>query len=112
MSGGVFRKYLSILFKTIFGVFPPVTCRRKAFLVFLIKKVFVAEENSGLHKRIIFMNLSHESFPILVFEESVNRNNIIMIGKGYHYVINLVIVSNFYISIEPVYPGSMPKDLS
>ena len=74
--------------------------------------MFGAEENSGLHKRIIFINLFHESFPILVLEESVNRNSIIMISKGYHYVINLVIVSNFCISIDPVYPGSLPKDLS
>ena len=29
-----------------------------------------------------------------------------MISKGYHYVINLGIVSNFYISIYPVCPGS------
>ena len=35
-----------------------------------------------------------------------------MINKGYHYVINLGIVSNFYISIDPVYPGSLAKDLS
>ena len=35
-----------------------------------------------------------------------------MVSKGYHYVINLGIVSNFYISIDSVYPGSMPKDLS
>ena len=39
-----------------------------------------------------------------------------MISKGYHYVNNIGIVSNFYISIgisiEPVYPGSMAKDLS
>ena len=28
LSVGVFRKDLSILFKTIFGVFPPVTCWR------------------------------------------------------------------------------------
>ena len=40
------------------------------FFVFLIKKeVLVVEKNSGLHKRIIFMNLFHESFPILVFED-------------------------------------------
>ena len=39
-----------------------------------------------------------------------------MISKGYHYVINIGIVSNFYISIDssidPVYPGSFAKDLS
>ena len=29
-----------------------------------------------------------------------------MISKGYHFVINLGIVSNFYISVDPVYPGS------
>ena len=43
------------------------------FCVFNKKKeVFVAEENSGLHKRIIFMNLFHESFPVLVFEGSLS----------------------------------------
>ena len=77
----------------------------RLFFVFLIKKeVFAAEENSDLHKRIIFMNLSNFSF----WWESVNRNSVIMISKGYHYVINLVIVSNFYIITEPVYPGSLP----
>ena len=39
-----------------------------------------------------------------------------MISKGYHYVINLGFVSNFYITIDistgPVYPGSLAKDLS
>ena len=41
--------------------------------VFLIKKeVLVVKENSDLHKIIIFMNLFHESFPILVFEESLS----------------------------------------
>ena len=41
--------------------------------VFLIKKeVFVAEENSGLHKRDFFRNLFHESFPILVLEGSLS----------------------------------------
>ena len=29
-----------------------------------------------------------------------------MISKGYHYMINLGIASNIYISIGPVYPGS------
>ena len=28
-----------------------------------------------------------------------------MISKGYHYVINLGIDSNFYVSIDPAYPG-------
>ena len=28
-----------------------------------------------------------------------------MVCKGYHYVINRRLVSNFYINIEPVYPG-------
>ena len=41
--------------------------------MFLIKKeVLVVEEKSGLHKRIIFINLFDESFPILVFEESLS----------------------------------------
>ena len=39
-----------------------------------------------------------------------------MISKGYHYVNNLGIVSNFCISIDisidPVYPESLAKDLS
>ena len=29
------------------------------------------------------------------------------ISKGYHYVINLCIASNFYVSIDPVYPESL-----
>ena len=32
-----------------------------------------------------------------------------MVSKGYHYVINLGIVGNFYISIDPVYPGSCAR---
>ena len=39
-------------------------------------------------------------------------NRIIMICKGYHNVINLGIYSKSYISIDPVFPGSLPKDLS
>ena len=69
-----------------------------AFLCFKRKrKVFVAEETLDLHKREL--------------KESVNRNSIIMITKRYHYVINLGIFSNFYISIDPTYPGSLAKDL-
>ena len=71
------------------------------YLLFLCfnrkRKVFVAEETLDLHKRGL--------------KESVNRNSIIMITKGYHYVINLGIFSNFYISIDPAYPGSLAKDL-
>ena len=75
------------------------------FFVFFIKnKVFRAEENSGLHKRIIFMNLFQFNF----WGESVNRNRTIKIGKGCHYAISLIITRNFYISIDPVYPGSLP----
>ena len=33
----------------------------------------------------------------------------IMISKGYHYVINLGIVNNLYISIDPVYPLSCAR---
>ena len=32
-----------------------------------------------------------------------------MISKGYHYAINLGIVSNFYISTDTVYPGSCAR---
>ena len=34
-----------------------------------------------------------------------------MISKGYHYVINLAIASNFYtsISIDLIYPGSYAR---
>ena len=111
MSGGLFRKYLSIVFKAIFDSNQSLA-QEWLFFAFLIKKeVLVVEKNSGLHKRIIFMNLFHELFPILVFEKSVIRNSIIMISKGYHYVINFVIVSKVYICIDPVYPGSLPKDL-
>ena len=35
-----------------------------------------------------------------------------MISKGYHYVINLGIVSNFNISIDPAYSRSLSKNLS
>ena len=67
------------------------------------------EENSGLHKIELLKYL--KSFSILVFDASLTIE-ITMISKGYHYVINLSTVSNFYISIEPVCPGSLPKDLS
>ena len=68
----------SILFKTIFVVFPPVTCwRMVGFCVNNKKEVFVAEENSGLHKRELFswifsMNLFHKYFSILVSEGSLS----------------------------------------
>ena len=45
----------------------------------------------------IFSNFS-------LWGQSVNKDSIIMISKGYHYVIILGIACNFYISIEPVYP--------
>ena len=32
-----------------------------------------------------------------------------MISKGYHYVINVGIVNNFYFSIDPVYLGSCAR---
>ena len=32
-----------------------------------------------------------------------------MISRGYRYVINLGIVSKFYIRIDPVYPGSFAR---
>ena len=53
----------------------------------------------------------HESFPtlILVFNFCQKKNSMIMISKGYAYVINLGIASNFYTSIGPVYPGSCTR---
>ena len=56
------------------------------------RKIFEAENNSELHKNKLLKY--HEAFPIFL-GESVNRNIIIMISKGYHYMINLGIVSNF-----------------
>ena len=38
LSGGVLRKYLRILFKTIFGVFPPLTCWRVGFFCIFNKR--------------------------------------------------------------------------
>ena len=32
-----------------------------------------------------------------------------LFSKVYHYVINLGIASNIYISIDPVYPGSCAR---
>ena len=74
LSGGVFRKYLNILFKTRFGVFPPVTCWRVVvFYAFNKKRILCSSREIGLTwKRIIFLNLFHESFPILVFEGSLS----------------------------------------
>ena len=57
------------------------------------RKVFVAEKNSGLHKRELLKY--HETFPILVFEGSLSIEIALMIRNGYRYVINLGIVSNF-----------------
>ena len=59
------------------------------------------------YKRIIKVSWIFSNFSF--WEESVNRNSIIMISKGYHYVINLGIVSNFYISIDLVYPWSLQR---
>ena len=113
MSGEVFRKYLSILFKTIFDVFPWVTWWRVVVFVFLIKKGSLC---SWGELRLTWKNYFHESFPwfsssFSFWGESVNRNSIIMISKGYYYVINLGISSNFVISIDLVYPGSLLYDI-
>ena len=48
-------------------------------------------------------------YDLRFWGESVNRNSITMISKGYYYVIFLV--RNFYIRIDPVYAGSWSKDL-
>ena len=42
----------------------------KLFFVYLIKKVFVAEENPGFYKRELLQH--HESFQILAFEGSLS----------------------------------------
>ena len=41
------------------------------FVLLMKKEVFVAEKNSGLHKRELLKY--HESFPILVFEGSLSK---------------------------------------
>ena len=41
--------------------------------------------------------------------KSIRRNSIIMICKGYHYVFNLGIISNFYISVDSVCPESCAR---
>ena len=56
--------------------------------------------------------LEYDLSCIIWKDESVNRNSIIMISKGYHFVITLGILSNFYISIDPVYLESLPNNLS
>ena len=38
LSGGIFTKCPSILFKTIIGVLPPATCRRMFFVCVFNKK--------------------------------------------------------------------------
>ena len=63
------------------------------------------------------MNIFQFSFIMNIFQfsflsQSVNRNSIVIISKGYNYVIILGIISNFYISIDPVYPRSLANDLS
>ena len=50
----------------------------------------------------IFSNLSF-------WGESLNKNSIIMISKGYHHVINIGIACHFYISIDPVYSRSYAR---
>ena len=67
------------------------------FVCVLIENVFVVEETLDLrelsYKRIIKVSWIFSGFSF--WGESVNRNSIIMISKGYHYVINLGIFSNF-----------------
>ena len=68
---------------------------------------------------IYIINIRYQQALFITQEQlgkSQSANSIIMISKGYHYVINLGIVSNFCISIDisidPVYPGSLSKNLS
>ena len=56
--------------------------------------------------RIIKVPLIFSNFSF--WGESVKRNGIIMISKGYHYV-NLGTASIFHISIDPAYPGSCAR---
>ena len=73
------------------GVHYSCTC---FFCVFNKKrKFFVAEETSGLHKKEL-LKVSWIFSNFNFWGDSVNRNSIIMISKGYHYVINLRIASN------------------
>ena len=70
------------------------------FVCILIENVFVAEETSDLHIKELLKY--HKYFPILVLEGSLSIE-IIIISKGYHYVINLSILAIFYISIDRIY---------
>ena len=80
-----------------------------AVLVFFLcfnrkRNVFVAEETSELHKRKLLKFLKWKFSNFSFWGESVNRNSIIMISKGYHYVINLGIFSYFlYQYIDRIY---------
>ena len=58
-------------------------------------------------KRIIKIPLFFFNFSFWM--DYVKWNSIIMISKGYYYVINVGIVSNVYISIDLVYPGSLAR---
>ena len=62
---------------------------------------------SGLHKRIIEVPLIFSNFNF--WGESVNKYSIIVISKGYHYMINIGIACYFYISIDPVYRRSCAR---
>ena len=76
------------------------------------RKFIVAEEKSGLHKRELLKY--RESFPrILVFEWSLSIEMALslMISKKYHYVISFAIASNFYTSVDSVYPGLLERHL-
>ena len=61
------------------------------------RNVCVAEETSDLHIRELLKY--HEYFPILVFEGSLSIEIAYIDYKGYHYVINLGIFNNFFISV-------------
>ena len=74
------------------------------FCVFLIKNLYEVEENSDFAP-LIFFNLCFRL-------ESVKRNSIIMISKGCRYVIHLGIISNVYIIVYPVFPGSCARESS
>ena len=75
----------------------------EVWLFFLIERLILC--SWGEHQRELLKY--HEYFPVLLFDGSLSIEiAFIKISRRYHYVINLGIVSNFYISIDPVYPES------
>ena len=100
MSGGIFGKCSSILFKTRIDVFP-TRHLLNFFCVVLMKKLIFCSwgELVLTQNKIIKVPLIFSIFSF--WEGSVKRNSIIMICKEYHYVINLGIASIFFYQYRP-----------